>query len=83
MEQPAVPPVCPLCRVNPIGHPALSRFDNKTEVCSACGLREALGMASGKLRDGMAMAWDDWKRAVLDVLLSAEAFAALSFAPGA
>ena len=61
--------------------PVLSRFDNKTEVRSACGLREALGMASGKFRDGMA--WNDWKKAVLDVILSAEAFAALSFAPGA
>lgn len=37
--------MCPRCRVEllPLGYPgALSRTDNKTEVCSACGTAEAM-----------------------------------------
>ena len=34
--------ICPKCH-NPIdGYPAISRFDNSTEICSQCGLKEAL-----------------------------------------
>lgn len=35
-------PVCPRCHKAYDGHPAISREDNKTEVCSACGQYEAL-----------------------------------------
>ena len=34
--------ICPVCGSPMSGHPALSRRDNKTEVCSDCGTREAL-----------------------------------------
>lgn len=34
--------ICPLCRKEIIGHPALSRKDNKTLICSNCGTKEAL-----------------------------------------
>lgn len=34
--------ICVWC-LQPIkGYPALSRVDNKTEICSTCGTREAL-----------------------------------------
>lgn len=33
---------CPKCGKTYIGHPALSRIDNKTEICSECGTKEAL-----------------------------------------
>ena len=36
---------CPVCKKNELreaGGNALSRKDNKTEICSACGTREAL-----------------------------------------
>lgn len=34
--------VCPKCGQTYIGHPALSRADNETLICSDCGTREAL-----------------------------------------
>lgn len=34
--------VCPKCKKEFVGYPTLSRVDNKTEVCSECGVREAL-----------------------------------------
>ena len=34
--------VCPLCRKEYDGVPALSRTDNKTLICPDCGIREAL-----------------------------------------
>lgn len=34
--------VCPLCKENFRGVPALSRRDNKTQICPDCGTREAL-----------------------------------------
>ena len=34
--------VCPRCGKAYCGHPALSRLDNTTEICSDCGVREAL-----------------------------------------
>ena len=34
--------ICPSCKKESIYHPALSRKDNKTEICSACGTKEAL-----------------------------------------
>lgn len=33
---------CPLCGKEIKGYPALSRKDNKTEICSDCGTKEAL-----------------------------------------
>ena len=33
---------CPKCGQLYEGHPALSRVDNKTEICPACGTREAM-----------------------------------------
>lgn len=34
--------ICPKCKGYIVGHPALSRVDNRTEICSDCGLLEAL-----------------------------------------
>lgn len=54
---------CPRC-TNPIhGYPALSRSDNKTDVCSACGLWEAMyQMSNGgrlpKIEDGFGVCND-------------------------
>lgn len=35
-------PVCPRCHNEYDGHPAVSRYDNKTEICEKCGLMEGL-----------------------------------------
>lgn len=37
---------CPKCGKKYYGYPALSREDNKTEICSECGIREALATFS-------------------------------------
>lgn len=34
--------VCPICGERYTGYPALSRKDNKTEICPQCGINEAL-----------------------------------------
>ena len=34
--------ICPLCKEPYSDYPALSRMDNKTEICPTCGVREAL-----------------------------------------
>lgn len=34
--------ICPLCKRPYDGVPALSRKDNKTEICPTCGTKEAL-----------------------------------------
>lgn len=34
--------ICPKCGCVITGHPSISREDNKTEICSNCGAREAL-----------------------------------------
>ncbi len=39
--------ICPSCKKEFNNHPALSRKDNKTEICSECGLKEALDIALG------------------------------------
>ena len=36
---------CPRCGVSYRGVPAISRADNKTEICPDCGTREALEAA--------------------------------------
>ncbi len=33
---------CPRCKKDYTGYPALSRRDNKTDICSDCGTEEAL-----------------------------------------
>lgn len=35
-------PVCPICGEDYSEHPAISRKDNKTEICPRCGTGEAL-----------------------------------------
>ena len=39
---------CPICGEEYAEPPAISRIDNKTEICSSCGIREAV---SGLLLD--------------------------------
>lgn len=34
--------VCPICGKVYTGHPAISRTDNETPICSDCGTRQAL-----------------------------------------
>lgn len=34
--------LCPRCKNKIIGYPAISRIDNKTKICSKCGVIEAL-----------------------------------------
>lgn len=34
--------ICPKCGYEYTGRPALSRKDNRTEICPDCGMREAL-----------------------------------------
>ena len=34
--------VCPICKRTVTDYPAISRRDNKTEICSQCGTTEAL-----------------------------------------
>lgn len=34
--------ICPCCKEPIVRYPALSRVDNKTEICSKCGILEAL-----------------------------------------
>lgn len=33
---------CPRCHKKAYGYPALSRHDNKTYICSECGVAEAM-----------------------------------------
>ena len=37
-------PVCPICNRDYSEHPAISRNDNKTEICPNCGMQEALNI---------------------------------------
>lgn len=34
--------ICPVCKKEYTGYPAISRKDNKTEICPNCGVNEAL-----------------------------------------
>ena len=34
--------ICPRCLENYNGYPAMSRRDNKTDICSKCGTSEAM-----------------------------------------
>ena len=42
--------VCPICGGAYTEPPALSRKDNKTEICSDCGMKEALDEFYGESR---------------------------------
>ena len=35
-------PVCPICNIEYSDPPVISRFDNSTEICPTCGIKEAL-----------------------------------------
>lgn len=37
---------CPKCKKKYDGYPALSRVDNKTKICSMCGIAEAMAIAN-------------------------------------
>ena len=37
--------ICPKCGIEFKEHPALSRVDSKTKICSLCGTKEALDVA--------------------------------------
>jgi hypothetical protein len=41
-QQPARERVCPRCKETYYHFPALSRRDNKTDICSTCGVAEAI-----------------------------------------
>lgn len=44
---------CPICHLGYEGYPALSRKDNKTEICPSCGNREALSAwLDSKVKEG-------------------------------
>lgn len=43
--------ICPKCKNKIIGYPAISRIDNKTEICSYCGQIEALEDIAKYLRN--------------------------------
>ena len=44
--------ICPRCGQNYLDYPAISRLDNKTEICPTCGQAEALEQyANGKITD--------------------------------
>ena len=34
--------ICPICGEEYKEPPAISRLDNKTEICASCGIRQAL-----------------------------------------
>ena len=34
--------ICPICNQKYTQHPAISRLDNKTNICPTCGIKEAL-----------------------------------------
>lgn len=45
-------PVCPRCHKEYTSHPALSRKDNKTRICSDCGTQEAIFDFINSLQNG-------------------------------
>lgn len=56
--------VCPRCGNNIIGYPAISRYDNETEICSDCGTDEAFENMAGYMTNpntGERVSLDDLK----------------------
>lgn len=52
--------LCPRCGIQPLplGYPgAISRRDNKTEICSSCGLAEAIRDLSKKAPENPLEDW--------------------------
>lgn len=49
---------CPRCLSKYDGHPALSRTDNQTDICPACGLLEAFE----SWLDGKPRSKNDWPK---------------------
>ena len=43
---------CPICGYLITGHPAISRKDNKTKICSECGQKEAIEAFRNYLKEG-------------------------------
>lgn len=43
--------ICPKCGKEYTEYPALSRKDNKTEICPNCGMLEALESVQGGLKN--------------------------------
>ena len=46
-----VPWICPKCGKSTTTYPAISRTDNETEICSMCGIDEALKDWSNHLKE--------------------------------
>lgn len=44
--------VCPICNKEIGQYPAISRKDNKTEICSNCGMKEALEIYNNQIKEG-------------------------------
>lgn len=54
MEQKKIVRICPECGQSYDGVPALSREDNKTEICPDCGVRQSLkvfGLSADKTEE--------------------------------
>lgn len=47
--------ICPRCNREYSGYPALSRVDNKTEICSECGVAEAMEDYFKGLKDVLSL----------------------------
>lgn len=59
--------VCPICNREYDGRPALSRRDNKTNICPECGMMEALDDARFMIgKDLSDDSWERYKRNIID-----------------
>ena len=45
-------PLCLICHKEIIGYPALSRHDNKTQICSTCGVNQSIADLFNYLNEG-------------------------------
>lgn len=48
----STPRICPICGKSYTEYPALSRKDNRTEICPDCGQKEALKDLALRFRSG-------------------------------
>lgn len=65
MSEASVHRSCPRCKAQHLGHPALSRRDEETEICPDCGIAKALqaaGCNTALINDLMAEA-DEYSEA--------------------